>query len=107
MALAHRAGYRQRCAGEDGRSQTAPQHRFQCGTYFGKKGYVGHKAYGKTHEYFPLIDKDAYASSSLSDVLSNYFDGSAQRLVSHLIEDKRLKEKDLEDILKRFSEMND
>jgi predicted transcriptional regulator len=72
-----------------------------------KKGYVGHKAYGKTHEYFPLIDKDAYASSSLSDVLSNYFDGSAQRLVSHLIEDKRLKEKDLEDILKRFSEMND
>ena len=26
-----------------------------------KKGYVDHKAYGKTHEYFPLVDRDTYA----------------------------------------------
>ena len=67
-----------------------------------KKGYVGHKAYGKTHEYFPLFDKDAYGKNSLKEVLSNYFDGSARRLVSHLVENKQLNEQDLEEILKKL-----
>lgn len=67
-----------------------------------KKGYVGHKAYGKTYEYFPVIDREAYAKRSLHDVLNNYFDGSARRLVSHLMEDKQLDEQDLEDLLKKL-----
>ena len=25
-----------------------------------KKGYVGHKAYGKTHEYYPLVEREEY-----------------------------------------------
>ena len=25
-----------------------------------KKGFVGHKAYGKTHEYFPLVEREVY-----------------------------------------------
>ena len=25
-----------------------------------EKGYVGHKAYGNTHEYYPLISKEEY-----------------------------------------------
>lgn len=30
-----------------------------------KKGYAGHKAYGKTYEYFPLFTKEAYGKNSL------------------------------------------
>lgn len=67
-----------------------------------KKGYVGYKAYGKTHEYFPLVEKADYGSRSLADVLRNYFDGSVSRLVSHLVEDKQLEEKDLQEILKKL-----
>ncbi|MBL7802681.1 MAG: BlaI/MecI/CopY family transcriptional regulator [Saprospiraceae bacterium] len=70
-----------------------------------KKGFVGHKAYGKTHEYFPLIPKEDYARNSLTDVLHNYFDGSVSRLVSHLVEDKRLNERDLQDILKKLEQL--
>ena len=29
-----------------------------------KKEFVAHKAYGKTHEYFPLISKEEYSSLS-------------------------------------------
>ena len=29
-----------------------------------KKGFVGHNAYGKTHEYFPLISRKDYRITS-------------------------------------------
>jgi len=67
-----------------------------------KKGYVGHKAYGKTHEYFPLVGKEDYGRRSLGDLLENYFGGSVQRLVSHLVEPERLSEADLQELLKRL-----
>lgn len=69
-----------------------------------KKGYVGHKAYGKTHEYFPLIAKADYGKRSLGEVLRNYFDGSVSRLVSHLVEDKNLSERDVQEIMKKLDE---
>lgn len=69
-----------------------------------KKGYVDHKAYGKTHEYFPLMDKEEYGKRSLIEVLRNYFDGSVSRLVSHLVEDKTLSERDVQEIMKKLDD---
>lgn len=70
-----------------------------------KKGFVGHKAYGKTHEYFPLIGKSDYGRNSLGDVLRNYFDGSVTRLVSHLVEDKQLSESDLQELMAKLDHL--
>jgi BlaI family penicillinase repressor len=67
-----------------------------------KKGYVDHKAYGKTHEYFPIVAKEDYGRRSLTDVLRNYFDGSVSRLVSHLVEDKKLSANDVQEILDKL-----
>lgn len=55
-----------------------------------KKGFVGHKAYGKTHEYFPLLTKDEYAGRYMDTVLDNFFNGSLSRLVSFFSENKRI-----------------
>lgn len=68
------------------------------------KGFVGHKAYGKTHEYFPLISKEDYGRRSLGDVLRNYFDGSVSRLVSHLAEEENLSKKEVEELLRLLHE---
>lgn len=65
-----------------------------------KKGFVGHKAYGKTHEYFPLIAKEDYGRRSLGDVLRNYFDGSVTRLVSHLAEEEKLSKAEVDELLR-------
>ncbi len=70
-----------------------------------KKGFVGHKAYGKTHEYFPLIEKSAYGSRTLIDVMRNYFDGSSSRLVSHLLEEQGLNEQELEALRKKLEQL--
>ncbi len=65
-----------------------------------KKGFVDHKAYGKTHEYFPIVSKEAYGSRSLSDVLRNYFDGSVLRLVSHFAQEEKLDKKEMEELMR-------
>jgi BlaI family transcriptional regulator, penicillinase repressor len=69
-----------------------------------KKGFVDHKAYGKTHEYFPIIPKETYGKRSLLDLMGQYFGGSAQRLVSHLAESEGISKEDLEEMLKRLDD---
>ena len=63
-----------------------------------KKGFVDHKAYGKTYEYFPLVKREDYGQNSLGDLLRNYFDGSVPRLVSHLTEAEKLSEAELAEL---------
>lgn len=55
-----------------------------------KKGFLGHKAYGKTYEYFPMISKEDYGKNSLSKLVSDYFEGSAHNLVSFLVKDEKI-----------------
>jgi predicted transcriptional regulator len=68
-----------------------------------KKGFVGHNAYGKTHEYFPLITKKEYTSNYFKGFLSNYFSNSYKSLVSFLANDKNTSISDLEE-MKRLME---
>lgn len=64
------------------------------------KGFIGHKAYGKTHEYFPLIEKSDYSNFYLKNFVSNYFGGSFQKLVSFFAQENDLKAHELEEMMK-------
>ncbi len=68
------------------------------------KGFVGHKAYGRTYEYFPLISKEDYSRQTLKGLVSNYFDGSVNRLVSFLAKENDIDLKDLNDMLKQLDQ---
>jgi BlaI family transcriptional regulator, penicillinase repressor len=61
-----------------------------------KKGFVGHKAFGKTHQYFPLVEKKAYTRQLFRGMLSNYFGNSVHQMVSFFSRDKDLSISDLE-----------
>jgi len=61
-----------------------------------KKGFVGHKAYGRTHEYFPLITREAYSKSRLEKLASDYFQGSFREMVHFLVEEESLCPEELE-----------
>lgn len=69
-----------------------------------KKGFVDHKAYGRTYEYFPLISKQKYGKSRLAHLVSNYYEGSMQRLVSHIVEKENV---DLEELKRMIDESPD
>lgn len=64
-----------------------------------KKGFVSHKAYGKTYEYYPLLSKDDYARRYMDTVLNNFFGGSVSRLVSFFSENKAISLEETDAIL--------
>ena len=66
------------------------------------KGFVDHKAYGKTHEYFPLISKEKYTKFYLNNLLRGYFDGSFQNLVSFFAKENKLDSKAIEKLLEEI-----
>lgn len=63
------------------------------------KGFVDHKAYGKTHEYFPIISKEKYTKFYLNNLLKGYFNGSFQNLVSFFAKENKLDNKAIEKLL--------
>lgn len=66
------------------------------------KGFVDHKAYGKTHEYFPLIPKEKYTRFYLNNLLKSYFNGSFQNLVSFFAKEDKLDIREMEKLLEEL-----
>lgn len=64
-----------------------------------RKGFVKHKTYGKSHEYHPIVSKDAYRSFSIKNLLSGYFGGSFSRLASFFAKDENLDINELEKLM--------
>ena len=64
-----------------------------------KKGFVGHKAYGNVHLYFPLITKSDYSKSQLFGLMEGYFNNSFPALASFFAREKDLSIKELEELL--------
>ena len=69
-----------------------------------KKGFVDHKAYGRTHEYFAVVEKSAYSKRSLRGLVENYFGGSAKQLVSFLVQEEDLSREELEGLIDQLEE---
>jgi len=69
-----------------------------------EKRFLGHKAYGRTYEYFPLIFKTDYTKRSLNKLVSDYFDGSVNRLVSFLVEEEKLNAEELGRLLEKLDD---
>jgi len=65
-----------------------------------KKGFIGHKAYGKTHEYFPLITKKEYTKTFFRGFLDRYFSNSFQQLVSFFSNENEMSIEEMEKIMK-------
>jgi predicted transcriptional regulator len=63
-----------------------------------KKGVVSHTAYGKTHEYFPLITKDDYKKTYLRSFMKRFFGNSFQEMVSFFASDRDVSLQELEEI---------
>lgn len=71
------------------------------------KGFVDHKAYGKTHEYFPLVTKDEYRRQYLSAMLNNYFGGSFRQLASFFIKHEKMDIREMEEVLRLMKKEQD
>lgn len=69
-----------------------------------KKGFVGYEAFGKSHKYHPLIQKEEYSRKYLNRFVDKYFKGSYKELVSFFTNEQEISVTDLEKLLKELKD---
>ncbi|MBO9636639.1 BlaI/MecI/CopY family transcriptional regulator [Siphonobacter aquaeclarae] len=70
-----------------------------------QKGFVGHTAYGKSHQYHPLITKEQYRTFATEKLMEGYFGNSVGSLFSFFMKKKKVELNEADDILKMIEQM--
>jgi predicted transcriptional regulator len=64
-----------------------------------EKGYVSYNAFGKTHQYFPIISLEKYRKGFMNTAIENYFDSSYKNMVSFFAKEEKISAAELREIL--------
>ena len=67
-----------------------------------EKEFVGLKVFGRMHQYYPLVSKDAYSKNSMKSLVKSYFEGNFSNAVSFMVKENNLSIDDLELLLKQL-----
>jgi len=60
-----------------------------------EKGHVGHEEEGRAYRYFPRVDRDHAQESALRRLVQKLFSGSTELLLTHLVSDRALSEREI------------
>ncbi len=63
-----------------------------------RKGYVGHRTFGKTNVYYPLVSGKEYAQHIVREAFTGFFKGSINQMVSPLIKNRDISLAELEEL---------
>src|SRR4249920_362635 len=67
-----------------------------------EKGFVEYSVHGRNNLYKPLISQAEYGKKSVNQIIKGYFEGSPARLVSQFINDQKLSDAELEQLLQQI-----
>lgn len=67
-----------------------------------QKGFVGYEAFGRSHQYHPLISQEEYSEAEIDKLLTHHFEGSVQRMLNFFISKKDMDIKDLDEVLQHL-----
>jgi len=62
------------------------------------KGFVGYNAYGKSHEYYPRINRQQYTRAFFNGMLKNFFGNSPQQFASFFAQESDLSLSEMEEL---------
>lgn len=69
------------------------------------KGFVGHEAFGKAHQYLPLVSREEYKRHATEKLLGNYFENSVESMFSFFVKEEKLDLSDVDEILKMINKI--
>lgn len=69
------------------------------------KGFIGHEAFGKAHQYHPLISKEDYKRHATEKLLGNYFENSVESMFSFFVKEEKVDLSDVDEILKMIQKL--
>ena len=64
-----------------------------------KNGYMGHKQYGSTYQYYPLISEQDFGRQTIANTVKNYFKGSYMNVVSSFVNDEKISVDELQALI--------
>ena len=64
-----------------------------------EKGFVAYNAFGNTHQYFPIVSKEAYRKRFMSTAIDTYFNSSYKNMVSLFAQEEKISAEELREIL--------
>ena len=67
-----------------------------------EKEFVGVNVFGRMHQYYPLVSKEAYSESTMKNLVKGYFEGSFSNAVSFMVKENNLSLEDLELLLSQL-----
>lgn len=65
-----------------------------------EKGFLSHRVYGNTHQYYPVVNKEEYSQGTLKNVISKYFNNSYLHVVSSLVKSENVSIDELKKLIK-------
>ena len=69
-------------------------------------GFVGHKAYGKTYQYYAVVSRDDFKRRTLKGVIRKYFNDSYLGVVSSLVKEEEITVDELKELIRQVEEGN-
>ncbi len=72
-----------------------------------EKEYLGYEAFGRSHQYFPLITREEYQKRLVRNVLNNVFAGSVSSMISTLVDNEEISDGEMDDLRKMIDEHNE
>ncbi len=68
-----------------------------------EKSAVAHEAEGRTFIFFPLVEEQEFKETATRDLVERVFGGNAATLMAHLLNDKKVSRKELDEIRKMIN----
>ena len=65
-------------------------------------GYVSHKAYGNSYQYYPVVSREDYAGRTFKGVISSYFNNSYLSAVSALVKEEKITVEELKELIEQI-----
>lgn len=70
-----------------------------------KKGFVDHRSFGKSHQYYPLVSREQYRNERFSYLMKDYFNNSMKQVLSHFGNSGSLNLKEADEIIQLMEEI--
>ena len=71
-----------------------------------KKGFVSSRLLGNTYIYSAIVSAEQYKHSFMQGFIQNYFNNSYKEMVNFFVQQKKLKSKDLHEIIEMIESQN-
>ena len=67
-----------------------------------REGFLDHKQFGNTYQYYPLISEAEYGRKSIAGIIKNYFDDSYLSAVSSFVKEEKISVDELRELINQI-----